>query len=339
MRIRQRLLLGFLGVVAIFILFGGYLFSVWQTISADMLTLDQTFEETSEHTISELESTLHLTLSLETTRRALHEYVRENSGAAAELSQSIADFDHYYTTLRASFSDEQRAAAKLPTTIDGEEFLSITEAIATLDEIEASHEKIQAHILTIVGLIKTGDTDSALQLIDQEIENEVVPVFARLLAFEQSIETHVEELSHRFDGVIHVIEGRIRHMQLVTIAVLGLAILVAFGMGYYTSEAISAPIERLAEAAAAVEAGSYELESLNEVGARGDELGQFARAFEQMARQVYAREQKLKAQVSALQIEIDRKKGEAQVAEITDTDFFKDLQSKARVMRANAKKQ
>ena len=93
----------------------------------------------------------------------------------------------------------------------------------------------------------------------------------------------------------------------------------------------------VAEAAVAVETGSYELDSLAGLTARSDELGQFARTFEQMARQVYAREQQLKAQVSALQIEIDRAQGEEQVTEITDTDFFKDLQSKARAMRASKK--
>ena len=107
MRIRQRLWLGFLGVVVIFILFGGYLFSVWQAISTDMAKLDQTFEETSEHTVSELESTLHMTLQLETTRRALHEYVLNNVDAAAELVQSLSEFDRYYVALRSSLIDEQ----------------------------------------------------------------------------------------------------------------------------------------------------------------------------------------------------------------------------------------
>ena len=337
MRIRQRLWLGFLGVVVIFILFGGYLFSVWQAISTDMAKLDQTFEETSEHTVSELESTLHMTLQLETTRRALHEYVLNNVDAAAELVQSLSEFDRYYVALRSSLIDEQNESITVSASTNDAESLSISDAIVALDEIEASHEEIQSHVQTVIGLIKAGRTDAAMRVINQDIEAEAAPVFERLLQFEESIEAHTQELTARFDVVIHTIEDRIRRMQTVTIVVLGISILFAFVMGYYTSEAISEPIERLAEAAVAVETGSYELDSLAGLTARGDELGQFARTFEQMARQVYAREQQLKAQVSALQIEIDRAQGEEQVTEITDTDFFKDLQSKARAMRASKK--
>jgi DNA-binding response OmpR family regulator len=50
-------------------------------------------------------------------------------------------------------------------------------------------------------------------------------------------------------------------------------------------------------AAAAVEAGAFELDSLNPVAMRGDSLGQLARVFQNMARQVYAREQSLRRQV------------------------------------------
>lgn len=335
MRIRQRLILGFLSVVVIFVLFGGYLLFVWQAINADMSTLDQMFEDTSVHTISELESTLHMVLSLETFRRALHEYMLGHDEAEAEISQSIDDFDHYYSELRAILVDEDAGDGGLQPVAQRAASLSTADKIRTLDDIEASHERVQAHILTFIEFIRNGNIDAALQLKDREIESEINPVFVQLQAFERSVEAHIEELGQRFDTVIHLIEVKIRQMQTVTIAVLGLGILAAFVMGYYTSEAISEPIERLAEAAVAVEAGSYELDSLARVTTRSDELGQFARAFEQMAREVHAREQKLKAQVNALQIKIDHQQSEEQVEEITETDFFKDLQAKARAMRAS----
>jgi methyl-accepting chemotaxis protein len=78
-----------------------------------------------------------------------------------------------------------------------------------------------------------------------------------------------------------------------------------------------------------------ELESdrFSTVTERTDEVGQLARVFRNMARQVYTRTQSLKQQVQELQIEIDVIKRQKQVEEIVESDFFKDLQTKARRMR------
>jgi transcriptional regulator with GAF, ATPase, and Fis domain len=48
----------------------------------------------------------------------------------------------------------------------------------------------------------------------------------------------------------------------------------------------------------------------------------------------YIREEKLRAEIARLRIEIDEKHRARQVAEITDTKYFKDLQNKARQMRS-----
>ncbi|MDH4207901.1 MAG: response regulator, partial [Anaerolineae bacterium] len=53
-------------------------------------------------------------------------------------------------------------------------------------------------------------------------------------------------------------------------------------------------VARVTAAAAAVEAGEFEPESLADVAQRTDGLGQLARVFQSMAREVYAREQRLK---------------------------------------------
>lgn len=86
-------------------------------------------------------------------------------------------------------------------------------------------------------------------------------------------------------------------------------------------------------AAAAVEAGAFEPETLAGVAARRDELGQLARVFQRMAREIQAREERLRQQVQELRIEIDDVKKARQVAEITDTDYFQQLQEKARRLR------
>ena len=90
---------------------------------------------------------------------------------------------------------------------------------------------------------------------------------------------------------------------------------------------------RVTAAAVAVETGIYVPESLDEVAERTDELGQLARVFQRMVRQVYTREQSLKLQVAELRIEIDEVKKASQVAEITETDYFQELQKKARRLR------
>jgi DNA-binding response OmpR family regulator len=86
-------------------------------------------------------------------------------------------------------------------------------------------------------------------------------------------------------------------------------------------------------AAAAVEAGEFESESLADVARRPDNLGQLARVFQRMAREVYAREQRLKQQVQELRIELSQTRQARQVADITETDYFRQLQAEAQSLR------
>jgi CheY-like chemotaxis protein len=99
-------------------------------------------------------------------------------------------------------------------------------------------------------------------------------------------------------------------------------------------------VNHVTRAAAAVEAGTFAVETLDGVARREDPLGQLARVFQTMARQVYEREARLKMQVQELRIEIDEVKKAHQVAEITETDYFRDLSERAerlRVRRDGAK--
>ena len=69
------------------------------------------------------------------------------------------------------------------------------------------------------------------------------------------------------------------------------------------------------------------------VSKRGDELGKLSKVFTRMVQEVQARTFSLRQQVKNLQIEIDETRRKSQVDEIVDTDFFKDLQTRARDMR------
>src|SRR5215212_4791215 len=64
-------------------------------------------------------------------------------------------------------------------------------------------------------------------------------------------------------------------------------------------------VDRVTDAAAAVEAGEFDPETIAQVAARRDELGRLARVFQQMAREVRAREQRLKRHRAVVDAALD----------------------------------
>jgi DNA-binding response OmpR family regulator len=86
-------------------------------------------------------------------------------------------------------------------------------------------------------------------------------------------------------------------------------------------------------AAAEVEAGDFRPEALDPVARRGDALGQLARVFQSMVREVQLREQRLRQEVQQLRVEIDATRTARQVAEITETDYFQALQQRAQALK------
>jgi GAF domain-containing protein len=92
-------------------------------------------------------------------------------------------------------------------------------------------------------------------------------------------------------------------------------------------------VSRVTAAASAVEAGEFEADSLDQVGERSDALGQLARVFQGMAREVAAREQRLRREVQQLKIEIDETRAARQVEEITESEYFRRLQQKVDELR------
>jgi len=63
----------------------------------------------------------------------------------------------------------------------------------------------------------------------------------------------------------------------------------------------------VADAAAAVEASQFDAARLDPVAARSDALGRLARVFQRMAREIHAREQRLKAQLQQLRLDMDER--------------------------------
>jgi two-component system, cell cycle response regulator len=93
-------------------------------------------------------------------------------------------------------------------------------------------------------------------------------------------------------------------------------------------------VGHVVDAAGAVEDGTFDAAMLDNVAVRQDALGNLARMFQRMACEVAAREHALQEQLRELRIEIDEAKTQRQVAEITETDYFRDLQRKAEALRA-----
>ena len=92
-------------------------------------------------------------------------------------------------------------------------------------------------------------------------------------------------------------------------------------------------VDRLTDAAAALENDTFDLDSLADVAGRTDALGQLTRVFQRMAREFYVRERRLKQQVAELRIEIDKGKQAQQVEQITGSAYFKALRGQANDLR------
>lgn len=112
-----------------------------------------------------------------------------------------------------------------------------------------------------------------------------------------------------------------------------IVLLCGLGIGLLATRRIVRPVTAMTAAAIDLENDRFDPASLDAAAARTDEVGALARAFRRMGTEVIERERRLREQVARLTVTVDRRKVDAEVGEITDTDFFRDLQSRARDMR------
>jgi two-component system, cell cycle response regulator len=92
-------------------------------------------------------------------------------------------------------------------------------------------------------------------------------------------------------------------------------------------------VDRVIGAAAQIEAGVYDGNRLDAVAARDDALGRLARMFQRMALEVANRESALRREVAELRIEIDRTRKARQVAEITESEYYRRLTDRAGALK------
>jgi len=117
-----------------------------------------------------------------------------------------------------------------------------------------------------------------------------------------------------------------------------IAILINFLLKRYVIQPVNV-LGKLAQKISDDENFSADLESpaLEEVASRSDELGKLAQVFKHTASVVYERTDQLKKQVQKLVIEIDQMRREEQVREVVETEFFDDLQKRAKILRQRRK--
>lgn len=121
----------------------------------------------------------------------------------------------------------------------------------------------------------------------------------------------------------------------IALVVVGVIALVA---AVLLARRLSRPVRALTLAAQAIEAEQApDADSLARLGRSRDDVGRLARVFTRMAEQVAVRERKLREQVQALRVEIDQERRKQSVEEVVDSDFFRDLESRAAQIRERMK--
>lgn len=116
--------------------------------------------------------------------------------------------------------------------------------------------------------------------------------------------------------------------------VLGAIYVILLALVLVLSTSLTRPLKRLTAATERIASGEYDIDATSVVRTRlPDELATLAQSVASMAAKVAARERSLTQEVQRLKVEIDVVRREASVREITETDFFTDLTSKAADMR------
>ena len=114
--------------------------------------------------------------------------------------------------------------------------------------------------------------------------------------------------------------------------------LIALGAAILVARRLSRPVSALTAAAQAIEAEQpIDEEQLAKLSRSRDDIGRLARVFNRMAEQVVVRERKLRDQVQALRVEIDQERRKQAVEEVVDSDFFRDLETRAAQIRERMK--
>jgi len=115
--------------------------------------------------------------------------------------------------------------------------------------------------------------------------------------------------------------------------------ILIFGLVYLMSGIVTRPLIGLATVSKEIGEGNYDqdLDALENSGNLEDEIDTLSNTIKIMIEKVAQREQKLRKRVSQLEIIVDSTKRQEEVKQIVESDFFQELQSKAKDMRQQFK--
>jgi len=127
------------------------------------------------------------------------------------------------------------------------------------------------------------------------------------------------------------IEEDIRNNLLIAFG--GAFVLISFIVSL-VSYGVTRPIAVLTDAADQIGAGNYDQDFDHMAQVRfGDEVTKLAAVFDIMVDRVAQREENLKKKVASLEIIIDQQKRDEEVENLTDNDFFREIQTRAAQLR------
>ena len=208
---------------------------------------------------------------------------------------------------------------------------------ASTQPIRGIGERLSGDDLNLLtkAITSRGVCSALRQAQDTALREDVLRIAVPLLDQEGNVQV-VAFVYLLTDSVRAAIQTGVIRSLLVSVAVLVVGALISFLL----SSSITRPLRKLTGAAQVIECGErFEPERIASLTKARDELAQLARVFSQMAVKVQAREEQLKRQVEELRIKIDEVKKAKQVAEITETEYFRHLREHAQEMRERAKGQ
>jgi hypothetical protein len=248
----------------------------------------------------------------------------------------------------------------------GEEALAYQEVMEVFNEVQELYEDIDAEVaLSVInrenrsalGLIylqqEADESDPVEQILIEDdelwqvwVDSTIEPLYYEVEADGEELWTSASNpvLDENGEPVDAVVDVHIRtENELAAVrAQVRDTLMMAVGVGYplllivifLVSFTFTRALNRLTTAATAIEQDEpYQKEWLQPVVRRGDEIGRLGRVFDKMANEVRSRVDRLKSEVVKLRIEVDQSRKQQQVAEITNSDYFKELQEKAASVR------
>lgn len=156
-----------------------------------------------------------------------------------------------------------------------------------------------------------------------------------------AIGANTAEFHQNATTVAAAIEAERRQLQFEMGVVVLFALVLLALVGVAISRMLVRPLAQLTSVARQLEQGEFNEEGLTAIRQRrfADEVTILANVFAEMGRQIVRREKQLRTEIADLHIQIDSRRRQQQVDEITETDYFRNLRDTATRLRSRTQPQ